>query len=83
MNAENVREELLVTRLDEVFLPKENLSPYGLKDKWRVIPYDTHEQSGNMLSCIGTEPGEITFDPKLEGWYKIYLQFAGRSALDV
>ena len=83
MNAENVREELLVTRLDEAFLPKENLSPYALKDKWRVIPYDTHEQSGNMLSCIGTEPGEITFDPKLEGWYKIYLQFAGRSALDV
>ena len=83
MEIENIKEELLVTRLDEVFLPAENLSPYGLKDKWRIIPYDTHEQSGNMLSCIGGDPKPVTFDPKLTGWYRIYLQFVGESVLDV
>ena len=79
----SAREEILISRLDEVFLPAENLSPYGLKDKWRVIPYDTHEQSGNMLSSIGGDPKPVTFDPKLSGWYRIYLQFVGESVLDV
>ena len=32
------REEILITRLDEVFQPNVNLSPYGLKDTWHVIP---------------------------------------------
>ena len=30
--------EILYTYLDEHFEPRENLSPYALMDKWRIVP---------------------------------------------
>ena len=76
---ENV--EILYTYLDEHFEPKENLSPYSLKDKWRVVPVGTAEYTSNMLSSLGGHPEDITLSPNLTGWYKIYLHAPGRSVL--
>lgn len=67
-------QEILLTQLADCFGPRENLSPYGLKSKWRSIPYRTGNISGTMLSSLGGAcPDDISFDPKLSGWYKIYV----------
>ena len=69
------RKELFFCKLDEVFEPKENMSPYGLRDKWRIIPVTTEEYSGNMLYAAYHNEADLTFSPRLHGWYKIYLHF--------
>ena len=73
--------EILYTYLDEHFEPKENLSPYSLKNKWRVVPVGTAEYTSNMLSSLGGHPEDITLSPYLKGWYKIYLHAPGYSVL--
>ena len=62
--------EILYTYLDEHFEPRENLSPYALMDKWRVVPIGTAEYSTNMLASLGGHPEDVTLSPALEGWYK-------------
>lgn len=67
-------QEILYSRLDECFGPGEGVSQYGVKDKWRAIPYRTGDIRGTMLSSLteGT-PGDLIFDPGLSGWYRIYV----------
>lgn len=67
------RKELFFCKLDEVFTPREHISPYGLRDKWRVVPVSTEEYSGNMLYAAYHNEADLTFSPHLRGWYKIYL----------
>ena len=69
------RKELFFCKLDEIFEPKENMSPYGLRDKWRIVPVTTEEYSGNMLYAAYHQNADLTFSPHLRGWYKIYLHF--------
>ncbi len=71
------RKELLFTDLGAAFAPKENLSPYGIKGKWRVVPYATNAFSGTMLSAIETVPEDVTLDPNATGWYRIYVTLYG------
>ncbi len=73
--------EIFYTNLDEHFLPQENLSPYSLRTKWRVVPIGTAEYSTNMIACNGGCPEDITLSPALTGWYKIYLHAPGQSVL--
>ena len=73
--------EVLYTYLDEHFEPRENLSPYALMDKWRIVPVGTAEYSTNMLASLGGHPEDVTLSPELEGWYKIYLHTPGQSVL--
>ncbi|MBO7171227.1 MAG: hypothetical protein J6W28_08640 [Clostridia bacterium] len=75
------RKELFFTHLEEYFEPKEAFSPYGLKSKWRVVPVGTAEYDGSMLSSLGGTPMDVRFDPKLKGWYKIYIHAPGGSVL--
>ena len=70
----NERKEILYSYLDQVFEPKSSLSPDSLVDKWRVIPYETENWSGNLLSTSSEcDPEDISFAPQLTGWYKIYV----------
>lgn len=69
--------------MQQIFLPEENLSPYGFCDKWRAIPYETADYSGTMLSTQGGTPEDVTFSPNLSGWYKIYLSAPGGSVLSI
>ena len=75
------RKTALFTKLDEVFEPKDALSPYGLRSKWRVTNYSTEDIDGNMLTSLGGNAPDISFDPKLEGWYKIFLYIPGTSKI--
>ena len=81
MIQKNEKGEILYTYLDEHFEPRENLSPYSLKNKWRVVPVGTAEYTSNMLSSLGGHPEDITLSPNLEGWYKIYLHAPAQSVL--
>lgn len=69
-----MRQELRFYDMAACFGPSEIISENGMKDKWRILPYRNGNIRGNMLSAIGTAfPEDISFDPKLEGWYKIYI----------
>ena len=72
--------EILYTYLDQHFEPKENLSPYGLMDKWRIVPVGTAEYSSNMIASLAGHPEDITLSPNLEGMVQNLFAYA-RSAL--
>lgn len=66
--------EMLFSDMGGCFGPKTGISPYGRIDKWRQLPYRAGSISGTMLSSLNEgAPETLTFDPKLEGWYKIYV----------
>jgi len=70
----NERKELLFSYMDQVFEPKSSLSTENLMDKWRIVPYECENWSGNLLEATdASNPGDISFNPNLTGWYKIYL----------
>lgn len=75
------RKEILFSDLYECFEPKENFSTISLKNKWRTLEIDTSEYSGRLIASNSGCPDDISFDPKLSGWYKIYLHLPGRSTL--
>ena len=75
----NERKELFYTDMSEIFGPKENMSPYMLKDKWRVLPIYTEEYVSQTLYSTCQHSNDLTFDPKLEGWYKVYLHMPSGS----
>ena len=68
------RKELQFSYLDQIFEPKSSLSPDSLVDKWRIVPYEAENWSGNLLSASSEcSPEDISFNPNLTGWYKIYV----------
>ncbi len=83
MNTSAQRSEQFFTELHQVFQPQERLSAYNLKDQWRIIPYETADFQGTILCSRGGNPEDISFDPQLTGWYKIYLSLPPSSRLSV
>ena len=77
------RSEVFYTKMDEAFGPKENFSSYNLKNKWRVIPYEAHTVSGNMIVSGSFEAEDLSFDPQLKGWYKIYIGLMADSKVGI
>ena len=72
------RKELFFTDLDQIFEPRELISEIGRNDVWRAVPYKATEFSGTMLTALGTaRPEDISFNPGLKGWYKIYIRLLG------
>jgi len=76
--------DLLFLKMDEIFSSKESMSPFSVKNKWRVVPYEAEGNCGNLLSSYseGTQE-DMSFDPQLKGWYKIYLGMLKDSVLSV
>ena len=79
----DARETKLVLDIADRVEPQSELSPYGVKSKWRVLPYTCEIGEGKMLSAIGGNPSDITYDPELKGWYKIFILFPGASSLNI
>lgn len=75
------RKEIIYSDLVECFEPKDNISSISYKNKWRSVDVSTSEYSGNLIASNAGCPDDIFFDPKLQGWYKIYLHLPGRSVL--
>lgn len=77
-------QQILFSRLGELFGPGSNLSANNLKDKWRVIPYRTGGIEGTMLASLTDGmPEDVTFDPRLTGWYKIYVCVPTMTELEI
>lgn len=71
---ERMAKEMLFSDMGGCFGPKTGISPFGRKDKWRQLPYRTGTVSGTMLSSLNEgAPETLSFEPQLEGWYKIYV----------
>ncbi len=69
-----MREEKLFSNLGEICEPKGNISPVREKFKWNSLPYETAEVSGSMLvSLQDGRPEDVSFDPNLTGWYRIFV----------
>jgi hypothetical protein len=66
--------EQLYTDMKKVFTPCGSLSTVGEKNKWRIVEYKAMTFSGSLLTALdGACPEDITFNPGLSGWYKVYL----------
>lgn len=69
-----MRTEQFFTDMAACFAPSSAISDYGLRSKWRKVAYRSGDIRGTMLSAIGSaRPENVSFDPKLEGWYKVYV----------
>ena len=72
-NAGN-RTEIYISDLYAYAVGKGNLSPYSSKDKWEYVSYETSAAKGNLLIASSeSRPSPVVIDPKLSGWYKIYV----------
>ena len=71
-------QEIFITDMYEAFEPKEIIKRDGQRSTWSWLTYNTVDYNGTMLltpNC--NQPSDLSFDPKLCGWYKIYITFAG------
>ena len=78
-----MKTEFLYTKMDEIFGPQENFSKDMMKDKWRVLPYEGDTLCGNMIVSDTYEADDLYFDPKLTGWYKIYIGLMADSQVGI
>ena len=66
--------EILLTNLDELVVEQENLSTTTVRDKWRVMEYETGYFKGKMLCAFElVNPKPITLKLGVKGIYKMYL----------
>ena len=67
------RAEVYVNDLARRAAPLANLSQKRLLDKWEIVPYETTEQSGTLLSAMkNVRPDPVVISLNLTGWYRIY-----------
>lgn len=71
---ENYDQATIVSDLGAVFEPKTNLSDDRVVNTWAVVPYETNQIKGTLLSAMAnSKPEPVTFDPHLKGWYAIFV----------
>jgi len=69
-----MRNEVIISDLASVFQPSQAIAPIGDKAHWRKVPYRSGKIEGTLLSSLGTgRPDDVSFDPKLTGWYRVYV----------
>ncbi len=69
-----MEQEVLFKDLTNICVPKENIAHKRIRSKWSSYYYETGSFSGNMLiSPYDGRPQPIYFEPKLSGWYSIYV----------
>ena len=72
------RKEILVSDLFNEFEPKDIIGMEGDRTKWYSMPYENERFKGTFVSSMLSRPQDtISYDPKLCGWYKIYIAFPG------
>lgn len=75
----NERKEILLTDMYEAFEPKDLISLEFDNTKWNVIPYTNEDFSGRFITSLYSNTCiDIYCDPKLCGWYKIYVGLPGK-----
>ena len=68
------RGEVLFTDLGALCEPQAHISPLRERYKWCSVPYETADRKGTMLTAVQmARPEDVSLDPGLAGWYKIFL----------
>ncbi len=69
-----MNKSVLFTNLSRQLEPSGAFGDSFARDKWRSIPYETPEFSGDLIVAHpqSTVP-DLTLSPGLEGWYRIYV----------
>ena len=79
-----MRGELLVSDLRTAFGPAEAVNTVGDIHHWRSVSYRSGQIRGNMLSALGDcFPEDVSFDPALTGWYRIYVGLPTLAEMEV
>ena len=69
-----MRKEVIFSDLGSLFKPSEAISTTGDKTHWRSVPYTCGKISGTLVSSLNdSRPQDISFDPQLTGWYRVYV----------
>lgn len=76
-----MKQEIFYTDMHSIFEHNGCLSSTGEQGKWCTLPYQNEEFSGTLISSLNdTEQRTVEFDPKLCGWYKIYVGMPGKAS---
>lgn len=68
------RREVLFHDLGSQCRPAAHISPVREKFKWNSVAFETEHIKGNMLVSLGKgTPQNVTLDPALTGWYRIFV----------
>jgi len=68
------RKEVVFSDLGALCAPQFNISPVRELYKWNAVPYETAEVKGTMLVSLQEgRPGNVTLDPGLTGWYRVFV----------
>ena len=77
------RREYLISDLAAAAAEKDAFSEVTSADRWELFSYETAEVSGRgIIASPRTTPGPITLDPKLAGWYRIYVSMASEDGMN-
>ena len=77
------RREIVICDLAEACRESERLSGVTAKDRWEIVRYETAERSGTgIIASPRTMPQQLTLDPGLRGWYRIYLAMAAEDGMN-
>ena len=77
------RKEYLFKDLPKVFTPADAFAEKNYKGKWRKLSYKHKDFEGVLISSVTADAPNLSFDPKLKGWYKIYIGIIIGSELSI
>ena len=68
------RQEYIISDFSSAVIEKEHLALASHPNCWEVVTYETEYVNGNLLLASEESwPEPVTIQPKLSGWYKIYV----------
>ena len=68
------RKEVIFHDLSRQCQPAYHISDMREKYKWNAVPFETKDVKGTMLVSLGKgRPQNVTLDPRLTGWYRIFV----------
>lgn len=68
------RKEVLLSDLGHLLTPQSAIADDATPTQWRRVSYETTDFSGSLVSTTYlSEVPSLTLEPKLSGWYKIFL----------
>ena len=69
-----MQNEYVISDFSAAILEKDRICTKSLSDRWTTVSYKTAKTDGVLLVASETcEPGTVTVDPGLSGWYRIYV----------
>ena len=72
----DTRKEVLLSDIGALCVEQDRLADRRVLDRWETISFETAKVKGRMLIAMNrSRPEPISFDPKLSGWYRIFVAY--------